>query len=81
MSKKYYYEIEEDRSFNKPTKYRLVWYDKNWYGKKRYHLEEYYVDESNRQSSIIHAFVTEDQEEIKRFKQFCIDDDNAEEIK
>ncbi len=78
MKTKFYYEIEETRTFNKPTVYRLTYfYYRNFlFNKYKFTPQSKYVDESNFSCYEKDAFKTESKQEIEKFMQFCIDDDN-----
>ncbi len=71
---KYLYVIEEEFTFNEPTKYRLkckelfkLPFIKGFY----FNRMENYIDIKNRYCHKHDCFITESIEEIKKFKEWC----------
>lgn len=76
----FFYTIEEEKTFKKPTIYRLTftYYKRFLWFKWIYSPEQNYVDEQNLACYKKNAFKTESKEEIEAFKSFCIEcDKNA----
>lgn len=77
MKIKYYYKIEENREFNKPSEFRLKYFSYFIdFGKvKLLKSKEEYTGTKNNYAEYTDCFRTESKEEIKQFMDFCIKDD------